>query len=316
MSIVPKRIKPQLARDNPFEEPFKQPGYVIQEKFDGTRIVAIKDKGRWHLMTRHWKNDVANNFPEIVRDLSKMPAKKIILDSELTFFKNGKSEFMTVLAKPETKRGYKAKLLVFDIMTYEKDITKVPLMKRLELLQKVLPQSNNVELVKTVSTPTGSAKIYNEIIKRQGEGVIMKKKDAHYKFDTRHDWIKVKHIYTEDVVVVGMTHGLGKRAATFGALVIAQYDKNGKLVVVGKASGFDDATGLKLYNALMKMPNAGNYLGTNVPGIKKWVPPRIVVEVKYFEKTKYGILRHPVFLRIRDDKLPKDCKIQYKEIKQ
>jgi bifunctional non-homologous end joining protein LigD len=308
----PKRFKPMLARDNPFKKPFKEPDYVIQEKFDGTRIIAIKENGKWHLMTRHWKNEVSNKFPEIIRDLNKIKAPDVILDSELTFFKGGKSKFLTVLAKPETKRNYKAKLLVFDIIRYNGEIRRLPLMQRLEILRKILPVSSNVELVKTINSPVNFQKVYNEIVKKQGEGVIMKKKDSKYKFDTREDWVKIKKIYTEDAVVVGMTHGEGKRAVTFGSLIIAQYDKTGKLVIIGKASGFNDATGLHLYNIISKMPNAGNYLNSSIPGVQKWVSPKIVVEVKYYEKTQYGILRHPVFLRIRDDKPPKECKIQYR----
>jgi len=309
MKDHPKRIKPMLAMDNPYEEPFKQPDYVLQEKYDGTRIVAIKQGARWYLMTRTWKNDVADRFPEIVKSLNKIKSPDVVLDAELTFFKHGKGEFMTALAKPETKTDYNIKLMVFDVIRHNGDVTKLPLMKRLELLHKILPQSKNVEIVKTITTPATFQKVYNTIVKDQGEGVIMKKKDSKYTFDTRKDWIKVKKIYTEDCVVVGMTQGEGKRAVTFGALILAQYDNAGKLTIVGKASGFDDATGLKLYNLLSKMPDAGNYLNASVPGVKKWVAPKLVVEVKYYEKTPYGILRHPVFLRIRDDKSPKSCKI-------
>jgi bifunctional non-homologous end joining protein LigD len=308
----PKRFKPMLAQDNPFKKPFEQPDYIIQEKFDGTRIIAIKENGKWHLMTRHWKNDVSGKFPEVIKDLQKIQASDVILDAELTFFTNGKSKFLTVLAKPETKRGHVAKLLVFDIVRYNGDVTKLPLMQRIEILRKILPNTTHVQLVKTITTPAKFQSVYNNIVKKQGEGVVMKKKNSTYKFDTRKDWVKVKKIYTEDAIVVGMTNGEGKRTATFGSLVIAQYDKTGKLTLIGKASGFDDATGLYLYNALSKMPNAGNYLHSSLTGIQKWVSPKIVIEVKYYEKTHYGILRHPVFLRIRDDKLPKDCKIQYR----
>jgi bifunctional non-homologous end joining protein LigD len=308
----PKRIKPMLAQDNPYEEPFKQPNYILQEKFDGTRILAIHEGNRWHMITRSWKNEVGDKFPEIIKDLNKIKSNDVILDGELTFFKHGKSEFLTVLAKPETKKGYIAKLLLFDVIRYNGNVTQLPLMKRLELLHKIVPKSSHVEIVKTITTPTSFQKVYNDIVKKQGEGVIMKKKDSKYVFDTRKNWVKVKNIYTEDVVVVGMTEGEGKRAVTFGALILAQYDKNNKLTIVGKASGFDDATGLKLYTMISRMPNAGNYLHSSMPGVKKWVSPKIVVEVKYYEKTPYGILRHPVFLRIRDDKSPKDCKIQYR----
>jgi ATP-dependent DNA ligase len=219
----PKQIKPMLAQDNPYKEPFKEPNYVLQEKFDGTRILAINDGKRWHMITRSWKNEVGNKFPEIIKDLNKINSKDVILDAELTFFKGGKSEFLTVLAKPETKKGYIAKLLVFDIIRYNGNITQLPLMKRLEILKKILPKSSYVELVKTITTPISFQKVYNDIIKKQGEGVIMKKKDSKYVFDTRKNWVKIKKIYTEDVVVVGITEGEGKRAVTFGALILAQF---------------------------------------------------------------------------------------------
>jgi len=306
---VPKKIKPMLARDNPFDNPFTQPNFILQEKLDGTRIIAINQGAGWHLMTRHWKNDVASKFPEIIKELNLIKSKDIILDGELTFFKNGKNLFMTVLANPETKMGMTAKLMLFDIIRYNnKDLTKLPLKERIEILTKVTPRGKHVSIIDTIHTPTSFKKIYNKIIKNNGEGIIMKPENSPYVYDSRKHWIKVKGTYTEDCVVVGITHGLGKRKNTFGALILAQYDKNKQLKIIGRASGFSDDIMHKLYNAISKMPNH-SYPNFYVRDVKKWVPPKLVVEVKYFEKTQYGILRHPVFLRVRDDKLPSDCKI-------
>jgi len=309
---TPKRIKPMLARDNPFDkEIFKKKEYLLQEKFDGTRIVAINHGKGWNLMTRHWKNDVASKFPEIIKELSKIKSNDVILDGELTFFKNGKGVFLTVLANPETKLGYTARLMLFDVIRYNGDKTKLPLMQRMKLLRDIDPSGKYVSVVKTIEAPASYKKVYDTIIKRSGEGVIAKKKDSPYVYDSRLHWIKVKGTYTEDAVVLGMTHGTGKRKATFGALIIGQYDTNNKMVIIGKASGFDDKTGLMLYRTLMQMPNH-TYPTLQMANVKKWVPPKIVIEVRYMEKTPYGILRHPVFMRIRDDKSPSQCRIQYK----
>lgn len=309
--IVPKRIKPMLARDNPFKtDVFKQEDYLLQEKFDGTRIVAINQGKGWHLMTRHWKNDVAENFPEIIKELSKIKSKDVILDGELTFFKGGMGVFLTVLAKPETKKGFTAKLMLFDVLRFNGDKTKLPLTERMKLLKQIDPKGKYVTVIKTIDSPATYKKVYDPIVKNNGEGVIIKKKDSPYVYDSRQHWIKVKGTYTEDCVVLGITHGTGKRKVTFGALILGQYDKNGHMVIVGKASGFDDATGMKLYKTIMHMPSY-NY---NLPlaNVKKWVAPRMVVEVRYMEKTQYGILRHPVFMRVKDVKSPNQCKIQYK----
>jgi len=307
---LPKPIKPMLARDNPFDDPFKQPNYILQEKFDGTRIIAINQGNGWHLMTRHWKNDVAINFPEVIKELSNIRSNDIILDGELTFFKNGKNTFMTVLAKPETKKGLVAKLMLFDIIRYNgKDLIKLPLKERIQMLEKIAPNGKYVTIIPTIHTPTSFKSCYNKIIKNRGEGVILKKDDSPYVYDSRKHWIKIKGTYTEDCIVIGITQGLGKRKSTFGALILAQYDKNKHLRIVGRTSGFNDATLHQLYSIISKMPSY-NYPEFKINDAKKWIAPLIVVEVEYMEKSPYGILRHPRFVRIRDDKIPADCKIK------
>ena len=304
----PKQIYPMLARDNPYEDPFVQPGYILQEKYDGTRVIAIKRGLKWVLMTRKWKSNITSKFPEIVQELNRIQSNDIILDGEITFFKRGKVEFLTVLAKPETREGYNAKYMVFDIRRFNGDVRKLPLMERIALLRRILPESRYIELVKTFKTPSNFRNVYNTIVRNKGEGVVMKKKDSPYVDDSREHWIKVKKTYTEDCVVVGITHGLGQRTSTFGALILAQYERNGRLKIVGKTSGFNVQMMHHLYNAIMKMPSY-HYPGLNMPGVKKWIPSKIVVEVRYTEKTPYGILRHPVFVRIRDDKSPSQCKV-------
>lgn len=310
---IPKRIKPMLAQDNPYDQPFKEKDFVLQEKLDGTRILAIRKNGKWNLMTRTWKNDVAHKFPEIVQELNKIPSKDVVLDGELTYFKSGKAIFVTALARPETKKNYKIKLMLFDILRYNKDVTQLPLEQRLALLNKIIHPNNYVEIVKTITTPTTFKRVYNTIIKNDGEGVIIKRKGSPYILDSRQHWVKIKKNLTDDAIVIGITHGNGKRKSTFGALILAQYDKMGQLKIIGKTSGFDDTTLMQFYNIIQKMPSY-IYPHLHISNIKKWISPKIVIEVKYYEKTSNGMLRHPVFVRIRDDKLPSECKINTRKV--
>ena len=93
-------------------------GYDEQRKFDGTRTFIIKAGDKVVLRGRSWINDYAPKFPELVAEVRLLPVEDCVLDSELTFFKKGtdRDVFVTALANPETKKGYTAKLMVFDAL--------------------------------------------------------------------------------------------------------------------------------------------------------------------------------------------------------
>lgn len=145
------RIYPMLARNNPFEDPFSEPDYVLQVKYDGSRVLAIKHRGRIYLMGRSWINDFSDRFPEIVANLRAIPATNFILDGELTFFKGKRDVFVTALATPETKQQYSVKLMLFDAIAVDGwDLRNRPLMDRLEILDDLIPPDlKYVDVVKT-----------------------------------------------------------------------------------------------------------------------------------------------------------------------
>jgi len=308
----PAQILPALASDDSRKHPFKDPGYILQEKYDGSRCLAIKKAGHLYLMGRSWKNDFAPRFPGITQELSHLPANEFVLDGELTFFKKGKSTFITALATEDTKTQYDVKLMLFDIISWKgRDLSKYPLMQRLAFLERTIPRSlKHLEVVKTHTKQADFEKLFKHITEEKGgEGVVMKKRDSPYAFDSRENWVKVKKQATEDVVVIGITNGTGVRVPTFGALILGQYDKNGQMKAIGKSSGFTNEMLEKLYKTVMAMPVVNGYPGVDIKDVKRWVAPKMVIEVEYMEKTAYGILRHPRFLRMRDDKLPSQCKI-------
>lgn len=286
--------------------------YFLQEKYDGTRAILFKDGKKIHMIGRSWKNDFAPKFPEIVEEAKKLRARTCILDGELTFFKGKTDFFLTALAKPEVKKDYIAKLMVFDVIEIEGRSTKeLPYHERLHKLKKLIPtQLKHIEFAPTHTDEKKYLSIFNRITTdaRQAEGVMLKKSDAPYVEGSRDYMYKVKKTQTADCIVVGMTVGQGVRAPTFGALILGQYDNSGTLVYVGKTSGFDQATQHKLYEKLVDMPE-GRRLFERKLDAKKWVPPRLCVEVKFLERTEYDVLRFPAFVRIRDDKKPRDCKI-------
>jgi len=313
--VVRRCIRPMLADAQKDKLYTHNKQYVLQEKFDGTRgmLYKVGDKVTG-LISRYCDTDFTINFPEIVKDAKLIKANQCVLDGEITFFDDHKNPFfLTATAIPSTKKKFGVRYMVFDIIEYNgQRVTNLPLMMRLDLLKKIIPPSlKHIKVIKTYTDPSKFKSIYKDIVKRKGEGVMLKKKDSPYVPGSRKEWIKVKKEQTEDCVVCGITEGLGRRKKTFGALLLGQYDRKGKLIYVGNVgAGLSDAMLREFLRTINAMPEAQNPFGVKVNYVKKFIKPTsLVVEVKAMERTSYGRLRLPVFLRVRTDKTPEECKI-------
>lgn len=292
-------------------EDIKTHSLWAQRKYDGTRCIIIKSGDKVVMRGRSWKNDYASRFPEIVAEIRKLPVENCVLDSELTFFEKGtdKDVFLTALAKPQTKEEYIAKVMVFDALFVENEnVERETFEDRMKIVNDLIPKRlRHVNATKTIRTK--KREFFDDITeKKEGEGIMLKERTSPYREGKRtKEWLKIKGWKDDDAIVVGYTQGLGRRAKTFGSLILAQVDKKtGKLQYVGKTSGFSDTELAKFKKRLDKMARRGKPI-PDFPDAKVWVPPEIVVEVKYYEKTKNGIFRFPDFTRERTDKLPKEC---------
>lgn len=316
-----RRVYPMLAKAGT-EADIPLHGYAEQRKLDGTRCIIIKEGNNVWLMGRSWKSDFSPRFPEIVAEVRKLPVKNVVLDSELTFFKPGTDidVFLTALALPETKKGYIAKAMVFDILYIEgRSVKREPFAERQYILKDVIPKRlRHVEIVKTVRGRKKKVAYWKEIVKgKHGEGVILKLEGSKYiemKPDAPRgrEWLKVKEKNTDEAIILGYTHGTGVRKGTFGALILGQYDKQGRLRLVGKTSGFTDVQRFDLYRRLkqMKVSKTPIQTGTIPTNVRAWVRPKIVVEVEFYERTKHGMFRMPDYIKERYDKTPKSVRFR------
>ena len=319
--LVPQQyhspVNPMLAQEGKranIPEPKKQE----QRKYDGTRVAVIKEGDKVRMVgSRSWKNDYGPLHPHIIEELKNLPVDLAILDGELTFFKVGtdRDVFVTALASPETRKrmGVESKLELFDVLYVEDDdLQHLPFKDRDEILRTLVPSGlDNVRVVKTVTK--NKEKYFDDMKAKQGEGVVLKEEDSPYRQGVRSpEWLKVKHWKDTDVVVVGWTPGNGARASTFGALILAQKDKTGKLKYVGRTAGLKTA---ELATMLKKMKNLQTPKAplADIPAdvhAAGWVKPEMVITVKYYERTPNQILRFPDFLRERPDKKPSEAPIE------
>jgi DNA ligase-1 len=208
---------------------------------------------------------------------------------------------------------------------------------RRRVLEKTVRESDRVKLADRMVTGDVAEleKFFLEAIENGCEGLMCKSiaKDSVYQAGARGWlWIKYKRDYksemndTVDLVVVGAFHGRGKRAGTYGALLLAAYDAEDDTfeTVTKCGTGFTDQDLAKLPGMLEKHvvehrhPRVDSMLKADV-----WFAPAVVIEVLGAEITLSPIhtcaldsvrkgsglaIRFPRFTgNLRVDKAPEDA---------
>jgi bifunctional non-homologous end joining protein LigD len=148
------------------------------------------------------------------------------------------------------------------------------------------------------------------------EGVVAKRADSPYRPGRRtREWLKVKAKQRQELVICGYTRGQGRRARSFGALVLGYRDAGGELVWAGNCgTGFDDAEIDRLLALLrpLERPDPPFADPPRMPRVRRedvvWVEPSLVCEVEFAEWTHGGRLRAPVYLGLREDKPSRDVR--------
>ena len=189
------------------------------------------------------------------------------------------------------------------------DLTGVALEERKESLARVLLPVGPVALVEHFQAEGVEA--YEGAVALGLEGVVAKRRGSRYLPGRRSDaWAKVKDRRTAEFVVAGFTPGEGAREPTFGALLLGARDPDGALVYRGRAGGgFTDALLADLRATLDALATDASPFPETPPEAAgaTFVRPELVAEVEYSEVTSAGLLRAPVFKRLRPDKAPEEA---------
>jgi ATP-dependent DNA ligase len=189
------------------------------------------------------------------------------------------------------------------------NVTSLPLEQRKQLLRDHFDFVPPVYLVEPL--PETGIAAYDRACREGWEGVMAKRLGSTYESKRSRAWLKMKCLKGQEFVVGGWTEPSGTRVG-FGALLIGYYDGD-DFVFAGKlGTGFDTKLLNSLYAQMkaIEIPKAPFTAGSGVPRKDAhWVRPEIVVDAGFMEWTGEGHdakLRHPKFIRVRDDKAPKD----------
>jgi len=273
--------------------------YVYEVKYDGYRALAAISGGKVSIRSRN-DLDFAARFPWVVPALSQVVVSEAVLDGELVALDDGGVSRFQRLGD----RGADHRYVVFDLLWLDgEDLRSRPLEERRELLESVMANTRSpLELAQRVR---GDERGALAEAKRHGwEGLLAKLRGSPYVGTRSADWLKLKVLGTDELVIAGWTP-ISNGAAEIGALLVASR-KDGRFVFAGKVgTGFDRAMRRRLLT-LLKKDEVPRPAVEDAPRMRDahWVTPRHVAQLQFTEWTRDGKLRHPSFQGLREDKGP------------
>jgi bifunctional non-homologous end joining protein LigD len=299
---VPFRVSPMLA--TLVDAPFHRPGWVYEEKYDGYRILAYKEGAKVTLCSRNGKDWTAN-FPDVAADVARLRARTLLLDGEVVGFDQAQVSRFQLLQQGEQAVVY----AVFDCLYRDgRDLRREPLARRRATLELAIRGARRCIASRRLAKNGLSA--YALAHGRGLEGVVAKDAEAPYVEGRSTKWLKVKVHQEEELVIGGYTAPGGTRAY-FGALLLGAYDADDRLRYVGKVgTGFSVATLADLHGNLQPLVTpAPPFVDPPREKTAVWLKPKLVAQVAFHEWTEDRKLRHPVFLGLRKDKSPRECRL-------
>ncbi|HEY7541895.1 MAG TPA: DNA ligase D [Methylomirabilota bacterium] len=303
-TALPRFVQPQLA--TLVERPPDGDGWLHELKYDGYRILARIEHRRAELMSRNAR-DWTEKFPTVAAALARLPVHEAIVDGEVTvLLPDGTSSFQALQNFGSSAGRGQLVYMIFDLLYLDgRDLTGARLEDRKAALARLLASASDKAAVLRYSDHVvgNGADFFAHACKLGLEGIVSKRRDAPYRGTRGAEWLKIKCLKQQEIVIGGYTEPEGSRVG-IGALLGGVYE-DGRLVYAGKiGTGFDNKTLRDLQRRLARLEQKTSPFDSRPAGAARahWVKPELVAQVSFSEWTSDGKLRHPAFQGLREDK--------------
>jgi bifunctional non-homologous end joining protein LigD len=302
----PEWMAPMLATLT--DRRFSDNDWLFERKFDGERCLVFRKGGEVRLLSRN-RNRLNEAYPELEAAGERLGTDDFIADGEIVAFDGEVTSFSRLQNRMQVadratarKSGIPVFLYLFDLMFLDGcDLTALGLVSRKSILQRLFPFADPIRY--TVHR-TGKGEVcYQEACRKGWEGIIAKRAASRYVHRRSPDWLKFKCLSRQEFVIGGFTDPGGSRTG-FGSLLLGYY-AGGDLLYAGKVgTGFHERLLADLSGRLASLEIRESPFADRTRSEKgvHWVHPELVCEVAFTEWTDAGVLRHPRFVGIRDDK--------------
>jgi len=287
-------------------------GWTFERKLDGVRLLAWVCDDGVDLLSRNriHQEDV---YPEVVDGLAEQVAVEAVVDGEVVAYDaDGQTSFsllqqrMHIHDEARSRRSpVRTTYVAFDLLWVAgRDVRDLPLRDRRVLLAQVVEPGGAIALAEELE---GEPEELVERARASGwEGLIAKRIDSRYQGRRSRDWLKLKVVREQEMVVVGWTPPSGSRVAV-GALLLGYHDEGGLRYGGKVGTGFTETMLRDLKGQLEAIEVHAPPI-VDPPRMKgaRWVRPELVAQIGFGDWTGDGKLRHPRYLGLRVDKDPAD----------
>jgi bifunctional non-homologous end joining protein LigD len=308
---MPDHVKPMLAR---LGEMPRGEGWGFEVKWDGVRTIAYWDGRRLRLESRN-QNDVTASYPDLSDLGARLGDRRVILDGEIVAFDESGSPSFGLLQKrihatPTRALTHEVPVtyVIFDLLYLEPRATmELAYEQRRELLEGLALAGPSW---RTPSFPGVSGEDLLAVTAEHGlEGIVAKRLDSPYRPGQRGgDWLKIKNSRRQELVIGGWLPGRGRRSQGLGALLLGYHEappeRTGLRYAGRVGSGFDEAELERLERELKARERDSSPFsdsGVQPPRESRFVEPELVADIRFGGWTKEAILRHSVYLGLRED---------------
>lgn len=300
----PSFVTPQLA--TLVGKPPVANQWIYEIKFDGYRGQLAVAAGNAIFYTRGGL-DWSEKFPGILNAATRLKVKSALIDGEaVALDAKGRSDFSTLQDALSNDNSNKLIFYAFDLLELNgKSLLKSPLIERKALLFKILAAPLPTSGLLYSEHIIGDADALHRQACRLGlEGIVAKRGDQPYKSGRSKSWLKMKCTKRQEFVVGGWLPRSDEPNGV-GALLVGYFDK-GVFKYAGRVgTGFNQRTRAQLVRQLtpsLIKQQPFQSVPRQDRSKANWTTPKMVIEVEFTEFTAEGMIRHPSFKGIREDK--------------
>lgn len=290
------------------DTPFSDDRWVFERKLDGVRVLVAREGDRVTLRSRSG-HELRDAYPELAEAWAAQPVDRFVVDGEVVAFDGDRTSFARLQGRMQLRDARAARRSGIEVVHYAFDLLVLgdddrrgrPLRERKSTLRSAFGWEDPLRY--TPHRDGDGEALLADACARGWEGLIAKRADARYRSGRSRDWLKLKCVAEQEVVIGGWTAPKGTRTG-LGALLVGVHEPGGLRYVGRVGTGFSEAVLRDLTARLEARERPTSPFASGDPpttGVR-WCRPDLVAQVAFTEWTTGGKLRHPRFVGLRHDK--------------